>query len=203
MSQGPLLQWKLLPNAITVFRVLLIVPVVLALLSEDFWIALLLFFVAGASDGLDGFLARRFDWSSEFGALIDPLADKMLLVCTYVALAIIGVYPLWFVVIVVARDIVVIGGVVVYSVFFGPVYGKPTLMGKACTFVQIGLGLVTVFQLAVVPLPQWVQDWGIYQVVMLCFVSGTQYVWIGVSKARNRDSEVSDSKVSDSQVRDS
>ncbi|MBV1880838.1 MAG: CDP-alcohol phosphatidyltransferase family protein [Pseudomonadales bacterium] len=187
------MQWSLLPNAITIFRIVLIIPVVSALLSEDFLAALLLFFIAGASDGLDGFLARRYDWSSEFGALVDPLADKILLVFTYIALAIIGIFPIWFVVIVVARDVLVLGGVVFYSLFWEPVKGRPTLMGKACTFVQIGFGLITVFQLAVVALPSWVQTGGIYIVVVLCFISGAQYAWIGVTKVREVNLEARNS----------
>lgn len=192
MRRKAALKLKLLPNAITIFRILLIVPIVMALLSEEFGSALVLFIVAGASDGLDGFLARRFNWGSRLGALLDPLADKILLVFTYLALTFIGAFPIWFTGIVVARDVVILGGAAAFRFFIGPFRGRPTLISKVCTFVQIGLGLAMVFQLAVTPLPEWLISFGIYLVVALCIVSGLQYVWIGVGKARRGESEVSD-----------
>ena len=102
-----------IPNLITVMRIVLVVPVSWSLLRQEFGLALALFFVAGVSDGLDGFLAKHYGWSSRLGALLDPLADKALLVACYASLAWIGLLPVWLLVLVVARDVVIVAGAVV------------------------------------------------------------------------------------------
>ena len=96
-----------IPNLITVVRILLVVPVAWALLQQQYVIALVLFFVAGVSDGLDGFLAKQFNWTSRLGAILDPLADKALLVTCYAALAWVGLLPVWLLVLVVDDSITV------------------------------------------------------------------------------------------------
>ena len=96
-----------IPNLITAFRFLLVPPVVLTLLNERLGTALILFFIAGFSDALDGYLAKRNNWSSRLGALMDPLADKLLLVSCFVSLGWLGWIPPWLVALVVLRDLVV------------------------------------------------------------------------------------------------
>ncbi len=86
-----------LPNLISMLRVVLVVPVVWSLLNDRFDIAIWLFLIAGASDGLDGFLAKRFGWSSRLGGILDALADKFLLVSTFLCLWWLGVFPWWLV----------------------------------------------------------------------------------------------------------
>ena len=99
-----------IPNLITAFRFLLVPPVVLSLLNDRFGTALILFFIAGFSDALDGYLAKRNNWTSRIGALMDPLADKLLLVSCFVTLGWLGWIPVWLVALVVLRDLVIIGG---------------------------------------------------------------------------------------------
>ena len=104
-----------IPNLITVGRILLVAPVAWALMVQNFSLALILFFVAGVSDAVDGFLAKRFGWTSRLGALLDPLADKFLLVTCYAVLAWNDLLPVWLLVLVLTRDLLIVGGAVAYN----------------------------------------------------------------------------------------
>lgn len=127
-----------IPNLITIGR-LVIVPIVIVMIMQGEWgWAFTLFVVAGISDGVDGYLARRFDMRTEFGAYIDPLADKALLVSIYVTLPIIGVLPGWLAIIVVSRDIMIIAAIMVSWLMGRPVAIKPLAISKLNTAVQIG-----------------------------------------------------------------
>src|SRR5687768_2499072 len=96
---------KYLPNIITCLRFLLIVPLIFAVANQHFTLAFYLFLLAGVSDGLDGFLARRFNWSSRFGSIADPIADKLLLTIMLIVLTSLRWIPVWLLVLVVARDV--------------------------------------------------------------------------------------------------
>ncbi len=133
-----------IPNIITVVRILLVPPIAWALLQQHFTLALLLFFIAGVSDGVDGFLAKHFGWTSRLGALLDPLADKLLLVTCYAALAWIGLLPVWLLALVVLRDVVIISGAVVYNFHIARLDAEPTLISKANTLLQILLVLMVI-----------------------------------------------------------
>jgi cardiolipin synthase len=127
-----------IPNIITMGR-LIIVPLVIVMILQGRWAtAFVLFVIAGVSDGIDGFIARRFDMRSEFGAYIDPLADKLLLVSIYVTLAIVGVLPGWLAVVVLFRDIMIVAAVVLSWVMSRPLQIKPLMLSKANTAAQIG-----------------------------------------------------------------
>ncbi len=126
-----------IPNLITIAR-LLIVPVVIVAILQGRWsAAFVLFVVAGVSDGIDGYIARRFDMRSEFGAYIDPIADKALLVSIYVTLAIVGAIPGWLAIIVVSRDVMIVAAVLLSWVMSRPVEIKPILVSKLNTGAQI------------------------------------------------------------------
>lgn len=126
-----------LPNIICIGRIALVVPIAHTLLAGDFVTTLWLFGVAAFSDGLDGFLAKRFGWATELGKFLDPLADKLLLVTVFITLAVAGHTPVWLAVIVVARDVVIGAGAAIYSRFFGQLHGRPTVVSKINTGVQI------------------------------------------------------------------
>jgi cardiolipin synthase len=127
-----------IPNLITIAR-LLIVPVVIVAILQGRWsVAFVLFVVAGVSDAIDGFIARRFDMRSEFGAYIDPLADKALLVSIFVTLAVVGVLPAWLAVVVVFRDAMIVAAVMLSWVMSRPVAIKPLMLSKLNTAAQIG-----------------------------------------------------------------
>lgn len=126
-----------LPNVICVARILLVVPTALSLYYGDFRMTLGLFAIAAFSDGLDGFLTKRFGWQTELGKLLDPLADKLLLVTVFIMLTVVGITPLWLTVLVVTRDVVIGAGAGLYSLWFGPLGGRPTAISKINTLVQL------------------------------------------------------------------
>jgi cardiolipin synthase len=166
-----------IPNLICVLRILLVIPLVVLLLRGEFATVLVLFAVAGASDGLDGFLARRYDWRSRLGAILDPLADKLLMVCTYATLGWIGQLPLWLVVIVLARDVVIISGALAYHRLCGDIEMAPTRISKANTLFQIVLVLLVMVAPLGLTLPAWMMGSVIAVVVWTTLLSGGNYVW--------------------------
>lgn len=131
-----------LPNIITVARIVLVVPTAWLLWKTHYVEALALASVAGASDALDGWLARRYDAVSHFGAALDPVADKLLIASTFVIFAAQGHLPLWLAVIVLGRDVVILTGAAVYRLLFGHIEFAPTYLSKANTAVQIATALL-------------------------------------------------------------
>ena len=126
-----------IPNLITLGRILLVPVIVWAITSGQMAIAFVLFFIAGLSDAVDGFLAKRFNMQSEIGALLDPLADKCLLVSIYVALGITADIPRWLVILVVSRDIIIVGAVIVSWLLDRPIPMKPLMVSKLNTVAQV------------------------------------------------------------------
>ena len=165
-----------LPNLISVVRVLLVVPVVWSLLNDHFSLAIWLFLIAGASDGLDGFLAKRYGWSSRLGGILDALADKFLLVSTFVCLWWLGLFPWWLVMAVLARDLIIVIGAVVYNFRIETVQPEPSLASKLNTFLQIALAAVGVVQLGFGGVPQWLLQTLIWSVMLTILLSGIGYV---------------------------
>jgi cardiolipin synthase len=127
-----------LPNLITFLRIGAI-PLFLILLTEGRYTeSLILFVVAGATDSLDGAIARLTNSHSELGAYIDPLADKLLLVSSFLILAFLGFIPRWLAILVISRDVVIlIGFAVLYFITGHSIVVRPTLVGKASTFFQL------------------------------------------------------------------
>ncbi len=111
--------------------------VVWAISSGAMWIAFVLFLAAGVSDAVDGYLAKRFGMTSELGAYLDPLADKALIVSIYVTLGINGVIPGWLVILVVSRDIMIVGAVILSWLIGSPIKVKPLLVSKLNTVAQL------------------------------------------------------------------
>ena len=126
-----------LPNLICLIRIALIWPIAAALNAGEQLAALSLFIAAGFSDGLDGYLAKRFNWTSELGKILDPLADKLLLVTVFIESAWLGLVPWWLSAAVVARDCMIGLGALVFRLWFGPLHGRPTVLSKINTAVQL------------------------------------------------------------------
>lgn len=126
-----------LPNLICLIRLLLIWPIVVALHKGQYLGALALFIAAAVSDGLDGYLAKRFGWTTELGKFLDPLADKLLLMTVFVQAAWLGLVPWWLTAAVVARDVMIGLGAFIFRLWFGPLRGRPTLMSKVNTATQL------------------------------------------------------------------
>jgi cardiolipin synthase (CMP-forming) len=137
-----------LPNLITLGRIPLVPVVVWAIASHEMQAAFVLFLLAGVSDAVDGFLAKRFHMTSELGAHLDPLADKVLIVSIYIALGITEAIPRWIVILVVSRDILIVGGIML-AVFLGkPMKVKPVLVSKLNTVAQIVFACLVLAALA-------------------------------------------------------
>jgi cardiolipin synthase (CMP-forming) len=136
------------PNFITIFRFILVPFVIYALFKGETVLALVGFIVAGLSDAVDGFIARRFNQRTELGAYLDPIADKLLLVTIFVVFGYLGALPLWLVYAVVSRDAMIVGAVVLSTVMGNPVEMRPLFVSKANTAVQIVLAIFVLAELA-------------------------------------------------------
>ena len=128
-----------IPNIITVFRIFLVPLVVWLMLDGRMQSAFLLFVIAGLSDGLDGYLAKKYGWQTELGAYLDPLADKALLVSIFVVLGLFAHLPVWLVIAVVSRDILIVGAILLSWMLARPVTMRPLLISKVNTVGQIVL----------------------------------------------------------------
>ena len=137
-----------IPNLITLARILLVPILIWAITSGEMRAAFLLFLTAGVSDAVDGFLAKRFGMASELGAHLDPLADKALIVSIYVSLGITEAIPRWIVILVVSRDILIIGGVMLAWFLGRPMTVKPLLVSKLNTAAQIVFACLVLAALA-------------------------------------------------------
>jgi cardiolipin synthase (CMP-forming) len=125
-----------LPNLITTVRILLVIPIAIALLNGDLITTLSLFFIAAGSDLVDGYLAKRFGWRSAIGGVLDPAADKLLLGAVFVVLAVLKLLPVWLVATAVVRDLVIVSGALAYRVCLGPVEARPSVISKLNTLCQ-------------------------------------------------------------------
>ena len=137
-----------LPNLITIARILMVPVVIWAIGSNEMQAAFLLFLIAGLSDAVDGFLAKRFGMTSELGAHLDPLADKVLIVSIYISLGITEAVPRWLVILVVSRDILIIGGIMLAWFLGKPMRVKPALVSKLNTVAQIVFACLVLGELA-------------------------------------------------------
>lgn len=173
-----------LPNIISVLRVLLVGPVVWALLVERFELAMVLFVVAGVSDAVDGFLAKRYGWSTRIGGILDALADKFLLVSTFGCLWWLGVFPTWLVLLIMARDLMIVTGGLLYNSRVEKLQPEPSLISKLNTFLQIVLATSGVVHLGIYALPAWWLDALIIAIVITVSLSGLGYVREWTRRAR-------------------
>ena len=176
-----------LPNVVTVARVVLVLPTGWLLWHGDTLAALILIAVAGASDAVDGELARRFDWRTRFGAFADPAADKLLMFVVFVILTVQGHIPIWLLAIVVGRDVVIVGGAVAYRLLFGELTMSPTLISKVNTALQVVMLLLVVvaqLEFSMTAEVMIVVDPGAFVVVAVSsLLSGSHYVFTWARRA--------------------
>jgi cardiolipin synthase len=173
--------FKWIPNAICVVRVILVLPIVMALLREQFLVALVLIAVAGFSDALDGFLAKNFDWRTRLGGLLDPAADKLLVVSVYLTLSYLGLVPVLLTALVILRDVVIIAGATTYQLIIEPVEGEPAFISKLNTACQLIFVIFTLTAAALRWPPEAVLLILGAAVVFTSITSGLNYV-VGWSK---------------------
>lgn len=176
------LRW--LPNAISLFRILLVAPILLLIVDERYDLALVLFFIAGFSDGVDGYLAKRFHWHTRLGALLDPIADKLLVAGTFLVLVYTGHVPVWLAAVVILRDVIIVGGAAAYNYLVGPVDGEPTRISKLNTALEL-LFILFVLGRAAFGWPAEITVTVAGAAVLVTVViSGVDYVWSWTRRAR-------------------
>ena len=181
---------SLLPNVITLARLLAVPITVYLILQEQFVVAFWLFIAAGVSDAVDGYLAKRLDVVSEVGSYLDPLADKALLVSVYVSLGHLGHVATWLVFMIVFRDLLIIGGPMLFQTLTQSLEMSPLFISKINTAMQIMLAGVVLAELGLMlPLPV-VSESLVYVVAVTTFLSGTAYVlkwgWMAVMMERDQ-----------------
>lgn len=174
-----------IPNIISILRIFLVVPIVWTLINEKYELGLMLFAIAGISDAIDGFLAKTFHWQTRLGGFLDPLADKLLLVCSFLAIGWLGLVPWWLVALVILRDLVIVAGAVAYHFRVGRFDAEPTLISKTNTALQILLVVLAVLdQSLLLSLPAWVITLGVALVALTTLLSGFNYVVEWTRRAR-------------------
>jgi cardiolipin synthase len=182
------LKAKDIPNIISVLRVVMTIPVIYLLITRDFSNALILFAIAGASDALDGFLAKHYHWESHLGGLLDPLADKTLLIACYLILGAIGLLPIGLVMTVMLRDLIIIGGAFLYHYNIEQLDADPSLVSKLNTLMQILLVLAVVMNAGPFQLPDMLIQGLIWFTFTTTVASGANYVWVWGRRALERRS---------------
>jgi len=175
-----------LPNIISALRLLAVIPVVYLLLEREFGWALFLFAAAGLSDGLDGFLAKHYGWQSRLGGILDPLADKTLLVTCFLVLGTMALIPVWLVAAVVFRDLLIVGGALIYNYRVEEVEAAPILVSKLNTVLQILLVVSVITDAGPLPLPDGLIEALIWACLATVIISGGQYVWVWSHKAAEK-----------------
>jgi len=183
------MQARDIPNAISIIRIFLSIPVVLMLLQHNYDTALILFAIAGISDGLDGYLAKHYGWQSRLGGLLDPLADKILLVLSVLSLGWLGLLPTWLVFIVILRDLVIITGAFVYNFQVAELDASPTLISKFNTVVQIVLVLAVVLNQGFIPMPELLLQGLLFLTLITTIWSGLNYVVVWSKRAADINRE--------------
>lgn len=166
-----------IPNLICLLRIALILPLVLAMREAQHERIIVLFTIAAVSDGLDGYLAKRFGWTSELGKVLDPTADKLLLVTVFVTAAWLDIAPWWLTAVAVARDLIIGIGAVIYRLWIGPLNGRPTVISKINTTLQLVYLLAVVFASATGFPPRELLDALAAVVLVTILASGFDYVW--------------------------
>jgi len=172
----PRISLSQLPNIVTLARIALVPVLILLLKDHEYAAGLIVFVIAGASDALDGYLAKRLNVQSRLGAILDPVADKLLLVSAYVMLAVLEHIPFWLVLVVVFRDLLIVGGYMLYTSHAGPVKMRPSILSKLNTLMQITLVAVILAQQAA-GLTWPLAEILVYIVLATTVVSGAHYTW--------------------------
>lgn len=166
-----------IPNLLCIGRMLLVPPLVWLLAHEAYRPALALFLIAGATDALDGFLAKRFDWRTQLGGLLDPAADKLLLSSVFLTMGFVGVMPVWLVALVVLRDVVIASGALAYRVFIGRFSWRARPVSKLNTAAQLAFVLGALANAAYAFPSRAALALVGAAVVATTILSGIDYVW--------------------------
>ena len=178
------MSFSMLPNALSIIRIILTVPIVIALLKGQYLLTIWLFLFAGITDALDGWIAKQFSFQSRLGSILDPMADKILLTCTFLTLFWVGILPLWLLLLICAREIIIVAGALGY--FLGEISGEsgllqPTLISKFNTVLQITLVVFLLLMQVAVEFAEWLEIVFII-VATSTALSGADYMWLWIKK---------------------
>ena len=173
-----------IPNSLTLLRILLTPLFVIFLLKHLYSSALIVFTIAGISDGLDGFIARYFNQRTTLGAYLDPIADKLLLTAAYVSLAVLNIIPPWLTVIVISRDVLIAIGMFIFAMTNIKVEIKPSIVSKCTTSAQLLTVFLTLLQTEIQGVS--VITYSLYWLTaVLTIMSGLHYVYKGLNIYQN------------------
>jgi cardiolipin synthase len=174
-----------IPNVITSIRILLVAPLAMTLVNHRLPLSIALFGIAALSDAADGFLAKRFGWRSELGAVLDPAADKILLVTVFTTLAYLKLVPLWLMAAAVTRDVIIVLGALLYRYWIGPLTARPSFVSKFNTLCQAAYIMAVVGREEFSVPPAWMVVALGALVFVTVVVSGIDYVLIYGVRALN------------------
>jgi cardiolipin synthase len=173
-----------LPNLLTIIRILLTPLFVIVLLRDLFGPALLIFTIAGISDGLDGFIARYFNQRTTLGAYLDPIADKLLLVSAFVSLAILKIVPSWVTVIVISRDVLIVMGIAIFTLTEKSYEIKPSVISKITTAAQITTIILALMHVHLTGYSMLMETL-FWFTATLTTISGLHYIYFGMGILQN------------------
>jgi cardiolipin synthase len=169
---------KKLPNLLTLLRIVAVPVLILFLREREYAIGVAIFVGAGITDGLDGWIAKKFNCVTRLGSILDPIADKVLIVSTYAVLVLLGDLPFWLLLLIVFRDVGIIGGYLILDTLHGSVPLHPSFLSKVNTVLQIILVTVVLIDRAGwVHLP-WLNEYLIVLVGLTTLASGIHYVYL-------------------------
>ncbi len=165
-----------IPNIISILRAILVLPIGILLYKEIWTTAFALIFIAGISDGIDGYLARKYQWQSRLGSILDPLADKLLIVIIFIIFAHKGIIPNWLTSLIIVRDIIILSGAVSYQWLTRDLVVSPLLSSKINTALQIVFVLGLMLHLTFMPLPEIVLSYAQLTIAAIAIISGYHYI---------------------------
>ncbi|MDX1711698.1 MAG: CDP-alcohol phosphatidyltransferase family protein [Rhodovibrionaceae bacterium] len=176
-----------LPNIITLGRLLAVPLLVYFILQEAYAAAFVVFVLAGLSDAVDGFIARAWNAHSIYGAYLDPLADKALLLATYVSLGRTGALADWLVILVVFRDVLIVGGAALFYMLSEGPSVRPIFISKVNTLMQILLAALVLARLGLDFRVEWLTGGLVWVVAATTILSGGSYIVIGMRSANRTE----------------
>ena len=180
-----------IPNAISLGRLLAVPVTIWLIIAAQIQAAFWVFVAAGVSDAIDGFIAKRFGRTTELGRYLDPLADKTLLVSIYITLGAQGYLPIWLVLLVVTRDLLIVGGALLSAVLSQPLLLKPARISKANTAAQIALAAFVLGEVGFGLSLALVGELGTYLVAATTGISGAHYLGAWLRRSNHVGGEVS------------
>jgi len=173
-----------IPNILTVLRIIMVPLFVIFLIKKEFNYAFIVFIIAGVTDALDGFLARYLNQRSRVGAILDPIADKLLLSASYICFALIDKIPDWLCVIVISRDIIIIGGIGVLYLLKKEIEFKPSIISKWTTVLQIS-SIVAIFLVNIFVYVLEFINYIFISTAVITIASGLHYSYTGLKMMSN------------------